>query len=334
MSTRRTTDSSYSKKIRNNIVTKMVEQLETDLTTGMLDKGKIPYTNAIIEDYIKEHYDAIITAATEMYNGYQKDEVIHRLGDGTKGELSWYREFLYDYVTPPNTCQDKEEEEEEFIPIKKLELVRPVKSVISPDSPPHRFSRTLEKKSPYKGEKEEKSPLRGDNQNQRVSRRRDFFVTEEEVSTTREFRNHNISSTREVSPKSQGGSRKFSVARDGSATKNSIARDGFLTRDDFSSRESDRKNVSIDKTRTSPSSQERGHPRVKMEEDSSRRKQEKLKLDQETSFSPPSRSRVKQDDSVSKRDIIQRASLAKREPSPPPRRISARRGNSSSRNVE
>ena len=96
---------SVSDKIKQNISNKMILQLEADLTDGMKDNGLVPYTPEQIQAYLKDHASAILDASKAMYDTYEGDGDLEELGDGSQGELDWYREFLYDYVKPPNLEQ-------------------------------------------------------------------------------------------------------------------------------------------------------------------------------------------------------------------------------------
>lgn len=84
------------------IYDKMSDQIRCDLTFGMADDDRTPYTNEEIEVYIKTHHDAIMAAATEMHTVYLADGNLAELGDGSAGCNDWYCEYLYDYVVPPN----------------------------------------------------------------------------------------------------------------------------------------------------------------------------------------------------------------------------------------
>ena len=94
--------------IKQNIRQKMCEQLRCDLTIGMEDLNQQAYNEEDIILFLTQHVDDIENAVNAMLEAYKEDNTLSELGDGTKGEDDWYREFLYEHVKTPNDNIEEE----------------------------------------------------------------------------------------------------------------------------------------------------------------------------------------------------------------------------------
>jgi len=79
-------------------------QLTCDLTIGMEDNGFQAFTEGGIAEFLATHHDAILRAASKMYDAYSEDNDLASLGDGSNGCNDWYCEYLYEEIAPP--CGD------------------------------------------------------------------------------------------------------------------------------------------------------------------------------------------------------------------------------------
>jgi hypothetical protein len=77
----------------------MISELKASLLDDSIrEEEKLqPLTEVEVDKFISEHLDTIEKAVLDMYKAYRND---NELEDLKNAELDWYREFLYDYISP------------------------------------------------------------------------------------------------------------------------------------------------------------------------------------------------------------------------------------------
>jgi hypothetical protein len=90
--------------ISNILRNKIIEIIISDLTTGMRDTGRRPYTDVSLNNFIDANQTGISDTISEMINSYGIDG---ELEDLLTPENDWITEYLYDFITIPNEKEDE-----------------------------------------------------------------------------------------------------------------------------------------------------------------------------------------------------------------------------------
>ena len=84
--------------ISNILRNKIIEIIISDLTTGMKDTDRRPFTDEQINNFIDANQTGINDTISAMINAYEIDG---ELEDLLIPENDWITEFLYDFITIP-----------------------------------------------------------------------------------------------------------------------------------------------------------------------------------------------------------------------------------------
>lgn len=84
--------------ISNILRNKIIEIIISDLTTGMKDTDRRPFTDEQINNFIDANQTGINDTISAMINAYEIDG---ELKDLLIPENDWITEFLYDFITIP-----------------------------------------------------------------------------------------------------------------------------------------------------------------------------------------------------------------------------------------
>jgi len=88
--------------VKANIYQKMTLDLKCAMTTWREDNDLPAMSEEAIEEFLATNRAIIELAASDMYDAYSEDNDLAELGDGSGGCNDWYREYLYERVTPPD----------------------------------------------------------------------------------------------------------------------------------------------------------------------------------------------------------------------------------------